>query len=174
MPCIAGIWSDSGLMIEVGVLPHGEKPKSSLRLYKGLIDTGASRTCISHRLVALHRFAPTGDATMAHAWGKNHAHTYLFLATLWRTVIRLNTCITRKLACKRRKEKRWLVILLFVWRVLKSAQQHCKIEKKEENIKKIKINIYTTSNRYCWRYLKNILALTKVTIHRPPAVRNYL
>jgi hypothetical protein len=78
MPCIAGIWSDEGLIIEVGVLPHGDKPKSALKLYKGLIDTGASRTCVSHRLVALHRFAPTGDATMAHAWGKNHAHTYLF------------------------------------------------------------------------------------------------
>jgi hypothetical protein len=78
MPCIAGKWSETGLLIEVGVLPHGEKPKSSLKLYQGLIDTGASRTCISHRLVSKYQFAPTGDATMSHAWGQNHAHTYLF------------------------------------------------------------------------------------------------
>lgn len=78
MPCIAGTWAQAGLIIEVGILPHGDRPQSTLKLYKGLIDTGASRTCISHRLVDLYRFAPTGDATMAHAWGKNHAYTYLF------------------------------------------------------------------------------------------------
>lgn len=78
MPCISGTWGQEGLIIEIGVLPHGEKPQSPLKLFRGLIDTGASRTCISHRLVSLYHFAPTGDATMAHAWGKNEAHTYLF------------------------------------------------------------------------------------------------
>jgi hypothetical protein len=78
MPCISGKYGEKGLMIEVGILPHGETLKGALKLYKALIDTGASRTCISDRLVSFHRFAPTGDATMNHAWGSNHAFTYLF------------------------------------------------------------------------------------------------
>lgn len=78
MPCISGRYDKTGLIIEVGILPHGEQLKSSLKLYKALIDTGASRTCVSDRLVSLYRFAPTGDATMHHAWGSNQAHTYLF------------------------------------------------------------------------------------------------
>lgn len=78
MPCISGFWADEGLIIEIGVMPHGEAPKSPLKLFRGLIDTGASRTCISQRLVSMYNFAPTGDATMAHAWGTNKASTYLF------------------------------------------------------------------------------------------------
>ena len=78
MPCISGSFAKDGLTMEVGVLPHGEPVGTSLKLFKALIDTGASRTCISDRLVSLYRFAPTGDATMNHAWGSNHAYTYLF------------------------------------------------------------------------------------------------
>lgn len=78
MPCISGQFDQKGLFIEVGLLPHGEAMNGRLKLYRGLIDTGASRTCISERLVSYYRFAPTGDATMNHAWGSNHASTYLF------------------------------------------------------------------------------------------------
>ncbi|MEM6603311.1 MAG: hypothetical protein AAF621_04605 [Pseudomonadota bacterium] len=78
MPCISGIFDKSGLLIEVGILPHGEHLNGSLKLYRALIDTGASRTCVSDRLVEMYQFAPTGDATMNHAWGSNKAHTYLF------------------------------------------------------------------------------------------------
>jgi hypothetical protein len=78
VPCVAGTFGTDGVKLDVGLLPLGQPPGGSLKLYRALVDTGASRTCVSDRLVAFYRFPPYKRAVMNHAWGSNETYTYQF------------------------------------------------------------------------------------------------
>lgn len=78
MPCVAGTFGSDGIKMDVGVLPDNHAPSGSLKLYRALVDTGASRTCVSDRLIAYHRFPPHNRAVMTHAWGRHETYTYRF------------------------------------------------------------------------------------------------
>ncbi|MEZ4395949.1 MAG: retroviral-like aspartic protease family protein [Candidatus Krumholzibacteriia bacterium] len=69
-------------MINIGVLQAGSSPAPggpppNAKFFAALIDTGATRTCISPKVAAEVGLVPTGAQPMASAAGPGVANTYI-------------------------------------------------------------------------------------------------
>jgi Aspartyl protease len=85
MPCISGTYNPTvGPLLQVAVLPAIADPQVlaapalSLHLYTALLDTGASITCISNKVVTDVKLAPTGKTQMTGSTGNSPVNTYQF------------------------------------------------------------------------------------------------
>lgn len=82
MPCIAGQYDPAiGLLINVLIFPTGKKPVGHLHnppIYKALIDTGASCTCIAQNVITQNSLVPHTKITMVSASGNHNANAYMF------------------------------------------------------------------------------------------------
>ena len=83
MPCLSGQYNPAiGLLINVGVLPPGTVTPAGvgnmpLTAYPALVDTGASKTCISIIVVQAVGLKPIGLAPMISANQTLPANQYL-------------------------------------------------------------------------------------------------
>ncbi len=98
MPCISGSFDPNvGVLLQVGVLTggalaeaqqHAQSTDSSETQFTGaganaLVDTGASKTCISHQLAKQPSLSPRGKVDVQGATGSrpvNASHVDLFLS----------------------------------------------------------------------------------------------
>jgi predicted aspartyl protease len=86
MPSLSFLFNHSaGSLIQVAVWPPGYRPSFSTPtspvpavMYMGLIDTGASCTCISPKIVQNLGLQPTGKQQLSHAQGSTATNTYQF------------------------------------------------------------------------------------------------
>jgi hypothetical protein len=88
MPCQSfGFNPSVGPIIQVAVWPPNYRPSPaaatpaspvSTTLYAALIDTGASCTCISSKIVQALGLQPTGKQQVGHAQGSTAVNTYQF------------------------------------------------------------------------------------------------
>jgi Aspartyl protease len=87
MPCIATQFDPRvGPLIQIAILPpqptlvagHQATAGQSLHLFMALVDTGASCTCISSKVVADVGLQPTGKMPMAGVHGSTPTNTYQF------------------------------------------------------------------------------------------------
>jgi Aspartyl protease len=90
MPCLAGNYNPAvGVIIQVGILPHsqlaslqaaqGAQSPPNLTLFAGLLDTGASVTCISSNVVQHLGLQPSGKTSMSGSTGQSTVDQYTFL-----------------------------------------------------------------------------------------------
>jgi hypothetical protein len=83
MPCLAGTYDPSvGLLIPIAIFPAGAaptKPIVNLVAYPALVDTGASCTCISKKVITDVGLVPHTKLTMASASGNHDVNAYMFL-----------------------------------------------------------------------------------------------
>jgi hypothetical protein len=87
MPCISGNYSPAaGPLIQVAIIsdimalgdvPPGEV-SPEMHLFTALIDTGASGTCISNKVVADCGLVPTGRTLMTGATGESVVDQFTF------------------------------------------------------------------------------------------------
>jgi hypothetical protein len=83
MPCLSGQYNPAiGLLINVGVLPPGTVTPAGvgntpLTAYPALVDTGASKTCISLTVVQAVGLKPIGLAPMISANQTSPSNQYL-------------------------------------------------------------------------------------------------
>jgi hypothetical protein len=87
MPCIATTYNPSiGPLLQVAIFPPSSLGTSPLpaitsgpHLYMALVDTGASSTCISTKIVNDLALPPTGKMPVAGVHGSMPANTYQFI-----------------------------------------------------------------------------------------------
>ena len=83
MPCIAGQYDPAiGLLINILIFSVDNKPKGghlkNPPIYKALIDTGASCTCISPKVISDNKLVPHTKITMISASGNQDVNAYMF------------------------------------------------------------------------------------------------
>lgn len=87
MPCISGSYNPAvGPLIQVAILdaatamnPGADGDKNpKLDIFKALIDTGATSTCISGRVVSATGLAPSGKTLMTGATGVSYVDQFTF------------------------------------------------------------------------------------------------
>jgi Aspartyl protease len=88
MPCIAGNFGPAGILTQVAIFKDkqhiaqlqtaGPTAPAQLTLYMALLDTGASGTCISPKIVADLNLVPVGKANMISASHVTPANQYFF------------------------------------------------------------------------------------------------
>jgi hypothetical protein len=92
MPCIAGNYNPAvGVILQVAILPQAQltalqasaqQPPQSLPnviMFAGLLDTGASVTCISSNVVQTVGLQPSGKTSMSGSTGQSIVDQYTFL-----------------------------------------------------------------------------------------------
>jgi hypothetical protein len=91
MPCIAGNYNPAvGVIVQVAILPQAQlatlqasaQPLQSppnLVMFAGLLDTGASVTCISNNVVQTVGLQPSGKTSMSGSTGQTVVDQYTFL-----------------------------------------------------------------------------------------------
>lgn len=89
MPCIAGRYNN-GLIIQIAVFkdvkslqntlspPQSGQAPRNVKFYSALLDTGATATCISQKVVSDLKLTPIGKAQMISASHVVAANQYLF------------------------------------------------------------------------------------------------
>jgi len=84
MPCISGTFQPSiGILLDTKVFPCSSKPTTVPPpahpgvAGKGLVDTGAAKTCIDSKLATTLALKPTGKARMHSAAGPAAVNEYL-------------------------------------------------------------------------------------------------
>src|SRR5262249_26256038 len=76
MPCVAGNYNPAvGVILQVAILPQSQlaalrtqqqqSPPQNLPMFAGLLDTGASTTCISKNVVQTIGLQPSGKTSMS-------------------------------------------------------------------------------------------------------------
>ena len=81
MPCIWGNFGPAGIIIQAAVIPSDVDEKSRpsvLRVYNALIDTGATSTAITARVVSEVGLSPIGKRDMISASHVTSTNNYLF------------------------------------------------------------------------------------------------
>src|ERR1700739_4532614 len=91
MPCLAGNYNPAvGVILQVGILPpsqlgafqgpqqQGVQPPQ-LSMFAGLLDTGASVTCVSRNVVQSLALHPSGMTNMSGSTGQSTVDQYTFL-----------------------------------------------------------------------------------------------
>ena len=83
MPCIAGSFNPRvGPTLQVAVvgvdLAQSAASAATLHTFNALIDTGASSTCVSQKVVTDVGLAPTGKVRMASATGMSSVDQFAF------------------------------------------------------------------------------------------------
>lgn len=85
MPCISGSYNrPAGVMFNVAVLPPSAGSEGltlvaqTIQMFAALVDTGASVTCVSDKVVERVGLQPKGRATMISASERKDVNTYLF------------------------------------------------------------------------------------------------
>jgi len=89
MPCVAGNYNPAvGVIVQVAILPHSQlttvraqpqSPPQNLTFFAGLVDTGASVTCISNNVVQTVGLQPSGRTSMSGSTGQNIVDQYTFV-----------------------------------------------------------------------------------------------
>lgn len=95
MPCLAGNYSPAvGILVQVAILRQheiaalqpsskttapGAAPDLNLTMFAGLVDTGASTTCISKNVADAIGLAPSGKTTMSGSTGHDTVNQYTFV-----------------------------------------------------------------------------------------------
>jgi hypothetical protein len=93
MPCLAGNYNPAvGVLLQVAILPQSQlttlrtqqqpPPSQNLTMFAGLVDTGASVTCISRNVVQTIGLQPSGRTTMSGSTGQNTVDQYTFVVGL--------------------------------------------------------------------------------------------
>ena len=82
MPCLSGKFDPNiGPIINIGILPAGSfdpaNPPKNIHQFPALLDTGASVTCISPRVIDSADLQPIGKRTMTSAIGNAPVNVYL-------------------------------------------------------------------------------------------------
>lgn len=83
MPCIPFVFNPRvGPIIQLAVLPPDaggiSSPSMDIKIYAALIDTGASNTCISSRIVKDVSLSPVGKVSVAGVHGSSAVNQYQF------------------------------------------------------------------------------------------------
>ena len=91
MPCIAGNYNPAvGVLLQVAILPPSQlaavsaqqqQPSTlqNLTMFNGLVDTGASATCISKNVVQTVGLQPSGKTSMGGSTGASVVDQYSFV-----------------------------------------------------------------------------------------------
>jgi Aspartyl protease len=94
MPCIAGNYNPAvGVILQVAILPSSQltairtqqqQPPApqNLIMFAGLLDTGASVTCISKNVVQTIGLQPSGKTSMSGSTGASVVDQYTFVVGL--------------------------------------------------------------------------------------------
>lgn len=83
MPCISGKYDNNiGIIIKASVtetnaLQTNQIQPANLPIFNALIDTGATRTCISQQVVQAVRLHPSGQLSMASASHVQDVNAYI-------------------------------------------------------------------------------------------------
>ncbi|HXW27230.1 MAG TPA: aspartyl protease family protein [Xanthobacteraceae bacterium] len=94
MPCLSGNYDPAvGILLQVGILPaseltaiqagQGVTPLQNLAMFMGLVDTGASVTCISNNVVKMVGLTPSGKTTMTGSTGSGTVDQFSFLVVFF-------------------------------------------------------------------------------------------
>lgn len=84
MPCIAAPYNPKvGPLLQLAIFPPqvallGSSPEEKHNYYMALIDTGASSTCVSAKVVSEVGLAPTGKIPVVGVHGSTPVNTYQF------------------------------------------------------------------------------------------------
>jgi len=93
MPCLSGNYDRAaGILVNVGILPHQQfaaiqqaglaaspqTPLGQLPIFTGLLDTGASVTCISDKVIKAVGLQPSGKTMMSGSTGQSSVDQYSF------------------------------------------------------------------------------------------------
>jgi hypothetical protein len=91
MPCVSGNYDPKvGILINCAIFPQSHlaafsaplAPGSSppnLTMFMGLVDTGASATCISKNVVSSLRLQPSGKTKMSGSTGQSNVDQFTFV-----------------------------------------------------------------------------------------------
>lgn len=92
MPCLSGNYDPAvGILVQVGIVPQAQlaaiqagritpqNPLQQMAFFMGLLDTGASVTCISSNVVNALKLQPSGKTTMTGSTGQTQVDQYTFL-----------------------------------------------------------------------------------------------
>jgi hypothetical protein len=90
MPCVAGNYNPAvGVILQVAILPQSQltalrtqqqqSPPQNLTMFPGLLDTGASTTCISKNVVQTIGLQPSGKTSMSGSTGQSTVDQYTFV-----------------------------------------------------------------------------------------------
>jgi hypothetical protein len=88
MPCVAGNYNPAvGVILQVAILPPSQltavrtQPSAphNLTMFAGLVDTGASVTCISNNVVQAIGLQPSGKTSMSGSTGQSTVDQYTFV-----------------------------------------------------------------------------------------------
>jgi hypothetical protein len=93
MPCLAGNYNPAvGVILQVAILPpsqltavrtqHQPSTPQNLTMFAGLLDTGASVTCISKNVVQTIGLQPSGKTNMSGSTGQGVVDQYTFVVGL--------------------------------------------------------------------------------------------
>jgi hypothetical protein len=89
MPCVAGNYNPAvGVILQAAILPPSQlssfqasppQTPPNLLMFAALLDTGASVTCISTKVIQTLGLQPSGKTTMSGSTGQNTVDQYTFI-----------------------------------------------------------------------------------------------